>query len=321
MEVTYEQLQPTKEKKRAKRLKQIKEQKFLMIMALPFVVWIAIFSYIPIIGWVMAFQDYQIRPGLFGFLYNQEWVGLTHFRELLNSTQFLNAFRNTLGMGFLGIIFGFLSTITFAILVNELRFTRFKKITQTISYLPHFVSWVIVANLVITMLAPSGAINDLLMFLGIISEPIHFMANPRMFWGIVTISDVWKSVGWGAIIYLAAMAGIDGGLYEAAEMDGANRWRRIWHITLPGIRPTIIVLVVMSIGHLVNIGFERQMLLGNNITISRAMVIDWYALEYGIGLFRLSYGTAVGIFRSLISITLLFIANGFAKKFGEGRIM
>jgi len=321
MDAAYVPTQPTKEKKRAKRWKLIREQKFLMIMALPFVVWIAIFSYIPIIGWVMAFQNYTIRPGLLGFLYNQEWAGLTHFRAMFNSPQFTNAFRNTLGMGFLGIIFGFLSTITFAVLINELRFTRFKKITQTISYLPHFVSWVIVANLVITMLAPGGAINDLLMFLGILSEPIHFMARADMFWWIVTFSDVWKSVGWGAIIYLAAMAGIDGGLYEAAEMDGANRWRRIWHITLPGIRPTIIVLIVMNIGHLVNIGFERQMLLGNNINISRAMVLDWYALEFGIGMFRLSYGTAVGIFRSVISITLLFIANGFARKFGEGRIM
>jgi putative aldouronate transport system permease protein len=302
---------------RKSRMQQIKEQKFLILMALPFVIWILIFAYIPIIGWVMAFQNYRPHLGFFG----SEWVGFYQFQNLFESRLFFQALRNTLAMGIMGLVFGFLSTITFAILINELRFTKFKRITQTVSYLPHFVSWVIVANLVITMLSPSGAINELLLFLGIIDAPIHYMAQPGMFWWIITFAEVWKSTGWGAIIYLAAMAGIDPGLYEAAEVDGANRWRKIWHITLPGIRPTIIVLIVMSIGNLINIGFERQMLLGNNIVASQAMVIDRYALDFGIGMFRLSYGTAIGIFRSVISIILLFLANGFAKKIGEGRIM
>lgn len=305
------------QKKRNNKWKQIKEQKFLIIMAFPFVIWLIIFRYIPILGWSMAFQNYQPQLGFF----EQEWVGFAHFIELFQDQMFHQALRNTLGMGFLGLVFGFLASITFALLINELRFKKFKRITQTVSYLPHFVSWVIVANLVTTMLAPDGAINELLIFLGILNDPIHFMAQPNMFWGIVTAAEVWKSTGWGAIIYLAAMAGIDPGLYEAAEIDGANRFRRIFHVTLPGIRPTIIVLLILSIGNVINIGFERQMLLGNNIVANQALVIERYALDYGIGLFRFSYGTAVGIFRSVISIVLILIANGFAKKIGEGRIM
>ena len=297
--------------------KQIKEQKMLILMIFPIVVWIIIFGYIPLLGWTMAFQDFQPQYNFF----QQEWVGITHFRNLLQNNLFHQALRNTLGMGVLGLVFNFLASISFAVLINELRFFRFKRIVQTISYLPHFVSWVIVGNLVITMLAPDGAINALLMWIGIFDEPLHFMAQPNMFWGIVTASDVWKSTGWGAIIYLAAMAGIDPGLYEAAQMDGANRFQKIKHITLPGIRPTIMVLLIMSIGNLINIGFERQMILGNNIVASQALVIERYALDFGIGLFRFSYGTAVGMFRSVISIILLFLANGVARKMGEGRII
>lgn len=314
MKTNYKQVINKREKR---KWKQIKEQKFLIFMAFPFVIWLIVFRYTPILGWIMAFQDYRPQYGFF----EQEWVGLANFRELFQSQMFHQALKNTLGMGLLGLVFGFLSTITFAVLINELRFTKLKRLTQTISYLPHFVSWVIVANLVTTMLAPDGVVNQLLVYLGILNDPVHFMAQPNLFWGIVTAAEVWKSTGWGAIIYLAAMAGIDPGLYEAAQVDGANRFQRILHITLPGIRPTIIVLLIMSIGNLINIGFERQMLLGNNIVANQALVIDRYALDYGIGLFRFSYGTAIGMFRSAISIVLIFLANGFAKKIGEGRIM
>lgn len=305
-------------KKRKKSvLAQMKEQKVLLLMIFPIVAWIIIFAYIPLVGWTMAFQDYRPQFGFF----EQTWVGFRHFIALYESPTFGIALRNTIGMGLLGLIFNFLSAITFAVLVNELRFFKFKRIIQTISYLPHFVSWVIVGNLVITMLAPDGAINNLLVWLGIFDSPLHFMAQPNMFWGIITSSDVWKSTGWGAIIYLAAMAGIDPGLYEAAEMDGANRWQRIKNITLPGIRPTIMVLLIMSVGNVINIGFERQMILGNNIVMNQAIVVEWYALNYGIGLFRFSYGTAVGMFRSFVSIVLLLMANGVARKMGEGRII
>ncbi|MDX8044563.1 ABC transporter permease subunit [Gracilibacillus sp. S3-1-1] len=296
--------------------KRLSKQKALLLMSLPFVIWLIVFKYIPVAGWIMAFQDYKPQFGIF----EQEWAGLKHFRDLFNEPMFYRALENTLGMGILGLVFGTLSAIAFALLLNEVRFLTLKKWTQTISYLPHFVSWVIVANIVITMLSPEGIMNNLLVGTGILDRPINFMAKPDMFWGIVTAADVWKETGWNAIIYLAAMAGVDPQLYEAAKVDGASRWRQMWHITLPSIRPVIIVLLILNIGNLINIGFEKQMLLGNNIVAEKALVIDLYALDYGIGMFRYSFGTAIGIFKSVISVILILICNGFAKRIGEGRV-
>ncbi|SEO52762.1 putative aldouronate transport system permease protein [Amphibacillus marinus] len=295
---------------------RLNNQKALILMSLPFVIWLIIFRYIPVFGWTMAFQDYKPQQTFF----EQEWVGLKHFQDLFNEPQFFRALENTIGMGVLGLVFGTLAAITFALLLNEMRFTKFKKLTQTISYLPHFVSWVIVANIVTTMLSVTGPVNGLLTSIGIIDGPINFMARPGMFWGLITTAEVWKSTGWGAIIYFAAMAGVDPQLYEAAKVDGASRFRQMWHITLPSIRPVIIVLLILNIGNLINIGFEKQMLLGNNIVADRALVIDLYALNYGIGMFRYSFGTAIGIFKSVISVILIVIANTFAKKIGEGRV-
>lgn len=302
--------------KRQSFFKRMMSQKMLLAMSLPFVIWLLVFRYIPVVGWLMAFQDYKPQNGFFG----NEWVGLKHFRDLFNEPTFFRALENTIGMGVLGLVFTTLAAITFALLLNEMRFQKFKKVTQTISYLPHFVSWVIVANIVTTMLSIEGPINTLLTSIGILDSPMNFMARPGMFWGIVTSAEVWKSTGWNAIIYFAAMAGIDPQLYEAAKVDGASRIRQMWHITLPSIRSVIIVLLILSIGNLINIGFEKQMLLGNNIVMDKAIVIDLYALNYGIGMFRYSFGTAIGIFKSVVSVMLILIANGFAKKIGEGRV-
>jgi putative aldouronate transport system permease protein len=296
---------------------RIKKQKLLIFMTIPFVIWLLIFAYTPLIGWLVAFQNYRPQFGFFG----SEWVGLEQFRVLFNDSLFYTALRNTLGMGGLGLIFGTVTAISFALLLNELRFTRFKKITQTISYLPHFVSWVVVANLVTTVLSPSGIVNNLLLALNIIEAPINFMAQPNMFWGIVTAAEVWKSTGWNAIIYLAAMTSISEEMYEAAHVDGASRLQKMWHITLPSIKPIIILLMIMSIGNIINIGFERQMLLGNNIVADAAIVIEKYALDYGIGMFRYSYGTAIGIFKSVISIILILTFNTIAKKTSDISIM
>ncbi|MCJ7842075.1 ABC transporter permease subunit [Lederbergia sp. NSJ-179] len=285
-------------------------------MSFPFVIWLIIFKYIPLGGWAMAFQDYAPAKGFF----DQEWVGLKHFKVLFKEDLFYQALTNTLGMGVLGLVFGTITSIGFALLINEVRLLKFKKLTQTISYLPHFVSWVIVANIVTTMLAPEGIVNNLLMAVNLIDKPIGFMSSPNMFWGIVTAADVWKETGWNAIIYLAAMTGVDPQLYEAAKVDGASRWKQMWHITLPSIRPVIIVLLILSIGNLINIGFEKQMLLGNNIVAEKALVIDLYALNYGIGMFRYSFGTAIGIFKSVISVILIVIFNNLAKKTGDGGI-
>ncbi|NOW06654.1 ABC transporter permease [Clostridium beijerinckii] len=297
--------------------KKIKKQKFLIFMSLPFVIWVIIFKYLPLFGWIMAFQDY--KPGK--SIFDQTWVGLKHFEVLFKEPQFYQSLQNTLAMSILGLIFGTVTAIAFALLLNELKNAKFKKSVQTISYLPHFISWVVAASIITSMLAPSGVVNQILMGLHIIKEPLSFMSNPNYFWGIVTGSDVWKEMGWNAIIYLAAITSIDPELYDAAKVDGAGRFRQIISITLPSIKPTIIVLLIMSIGNLLNIGFEKQMLLGNPIVADKSLVIDKYALDYGIGMFRYSFGTAIGIFKSVISIILIIIANKIAKKSGEGALI
>lgn len=304
--------------KKEERFRKLYEQRYLLMMSVPFVIWLIIFKFIPLWGWTMAFQDY--RPNK-SFL-DQQWVGLKHFITLFQDNEFLLSVRNTLAMSLLSLSFGFVLPIIFALLINEITNKTFKKTVQTISYLPHFISWVIAANIVLTMLSvDNGPVNRLLMALNITDEPIAFMAKPKAFWWIITAADLWKEVGWNSIIYLASITGIDPELYESAEVDGAGRFAKMWHITLASIRPTIVVIFIMNIGWLMSIGFEKQYLLGNAIVQEYAMVVDWYALNYGIGLGRYSYGTAVGIFKSLVSILLIVIANNLADKLGEGRII
>ena len=284
-------------------------------MLLPMAVWLIVFSYVPLWGWYMAFFDYKVGTNIF----QQQFVGLKYFRELLTDSRFINAFKNTVVMSSLSItINGFIMPIAFAIMVNEVKRLSVKKAVQTISYLPHFVSWVVVAGIVSQALSPeSGIINELLLKLHIIQSPINFLANEQYFYGVITLADLWKELGWNSIIFIAAIAGIDQELYEAADVDGAGRVGKIWNVTLPSIRPTIIIMLIISIGGLVSTGFEKQMLLRTPMTLDRAEVIDLYVLKYGIGLLRFSFGTAVGMFKSLISIVLMLSANGFAKKYSE----
>ncbi|MBD7970655.1 ABC transporter permease [Paenibacillus gallinarum] len=298
--------------------KTVKDQKFLLLMSLPFVIWVFIFNYLPLWGWTMAFQNYKPAKTFT----EQKWVGFEHFIELFSDERFYLVLRNTLAMSLLGLLVGFVFPIFFAILLNELRGTIFKRTVQTVSYLPHFVSWVVVAGIVTKMLSTDGGIiNDILIGLNIINEPIQFMAQGNLFWYIVTASDLWKEMGWNAIIYLAAITGISQELYEASRVDGASRWRQMWHITLPGIRSTISVLFIMSIGHLISIGYEKQFLLGNSLVTDYSEVLDLYALNYGLQMGRYSYGTAIGIFNSVVSVILLFVANGLFKKFTKESIM
>lgn len=318
VQIVDEKLEQVKKKKEKKiSWKLIKKQKFLIFMSLPFVIWLIIFKYLPLAGWMMAFQDY--KPGK--SIFNQTWVGFKHFKVLFEEPQFYQSLQNTIAMSLLGLVFGTITSIGFALLLNEVKNARFKKAVQTISYLPHFISWVVAASIITSMLAPSGVINELLIKCHIISGPIQFMSNPSLFWGIVTSSDIWKEMGWNAIIYLAAITSIDPELYDAAKVDGASRFRQILSITLPSIKSVIIVLLIMSIGNLLNIGFEKQMLLGNPIVADKSLVIDKYALDYGIGMFRYSFGTAIGIFKSLVSIVLIVIANQLAKRSGEGALI
>ncbi|MGO4696944.1 ABC transporter permease [Paenibacillus sp. 2TAB26] len=287
------------------------QQRYLYMMSLPFVIWIFLFSYVPVWGWLTAFQNYKPKNGIL----NQKWVGFDNFVELFQDERFYIVLRNTLAMSTMGLIVGFTIPVIFALLLNEIRGQFFKRSVQTISYLPHFVSWVVVAGLVTKMLSTDGgAINQLLMYLNIIDTPIQFMAKGEWFWSVVTLSDLWKEMGWNSIIFLAAMAGIDPELYEASTVDGAGRFRKMWHITLPGIRTTFMVLFILSIGHLISIGFEKQFLLGNPLVSDFSEVLDLYALKYGIQMSRYSYGTAIGIFNSVVSILLVFIANGIYKR-------
>jgi putative aldouronate transport system permease protein len=309
---------PTRKERAVRFIRRAIRNRWLYAMSLPFVVWVFIFSYLPLWGWTMAFQRY--RPGRPFF--EQEWVGLDHFRALFRDELFYQVLRNTLAMSVMGLVAGFVVPIFFALMLNEVRQMLYKRFVQTVSYLPHFVSWVVVAGIVTKMLSTEGGpVNDLLLWLGLIDEPVQFMAKGKLFWIIVTLADVWKETGWNAIIYLAAIAGIGPELYEAARVDGASRLQQMWHITLPGIRTTIIILLIMSIGHLISIGFEKQFLLGNNLVREYSQVLDLYALNYGLGMGRFSFGTAINIFNSVVSVMLLFTANGIFKRVTRESIM
>lgn len=304
--------------RKPQRWKVFKSQKYLYLMSFPFVIWVFVFQYLPLWGWTMAFQNY--KPGK--SFWEQKWVGLEHFEALFRDGHFYLVLRNTLAMSLMGLVAGFVFPVMFALLLNEVRVQAMKRFVQTVSYLPHFVSWVVAAGIVSKMLSTDGGVvNAILVQLGLIDQPVQFMAKGELFWGIVTAADVWKETGWNAIIYLAAIAGIGPELYEAARVDGASRLKQMWHITLPGIRPTIVVLLIMSIGHLIGIGFEKQFLLGNHMVSDYSEVLDLYALNYGLSMGRYSFGTAINIFNSVISLLLLFIANGTFKKFTNESIM
>lgn len=265
----------------------------------------------------MAFQDFKPYNGIFG----SKWVGLYQFKRMFTdpvlAPKFWLVLKNTIGMSLMGLAFGFTIPIIFAILLNEAGNIQLKRFVQTVSYLPHFVSWVIVANIFTSALSPTGMINDLLIRLQLIKEPYYFMTKSHLFWWIVIFADVWKETGWNAIIYIAAMTAIDPQLYEAALVDGANRLQRIWHITIPGIRSTVITLFIMSIGNVINIGFEKQWLMSNAVVQDVALVLDKYIIDFGISNFNFSYGTALGMFKSVISLVLIFTANKIAKRYGE----
>jgi len=296
----------------------IKNQKQLMLMSLPLLIHVLLFSYIPVWGWLMAFQDYKPNKSII----DQTWVGFKHFEFLFRDIGFWNIMRNTLGMSIINLTLGFFSAITLALLLNEVKVLAFKRLVQTISYLPHFLSWIIVTGIIFSALSTEGGIvNIVLMKLGLIKAPILWLSEPKYFWGIVGISHVWKEVGWNTIIYLAAISAIDPGLYESASIDGCNRYQKMWHITLPGIRSTFMILLIMNIGWILNSGFEIQYFLGNGLVVDWSDNIDIFVLKYGINKFNYSFATAAGIFKSVISISMLFIANSIAKKFGEDRLI
>ena len=261
----------------------------------------------------MAFQEYKPKDGFLG----SQFVGLEKFKFLFSDATFLRVIRNTLAMGILNLVTTFVMAILFAILLNEVRLVLGKKLVQTISYLPHFLSWIIVTGILHDALSSTGIVNELLTSWGLIDGPINFFAHKPYFWPIVAFANVWKETGWNAIVYLAAITSIDPGLYEAATIDGAGRWAKIRHITLPSLKPTIMILLIMNIGNVLNAGFEVQYLLGNGLVKSVSDTIDIYTLTWGISQNDYSLGTAAGIFKSVVAIILIFAANKFAKRNGE----
>lgn len=289
----------------------LKRDFLLYVLLLLPMAYLFIFKYAPIYGVVMAFQDYNIFEGISG----SEWVGLDVFKFIFEQSSFYRALKNTLVLNFLDLVAGFPAPIVLAILLNEIRHVRFKKVTQTILYLPHFLSWVIIGGMVYLMFSSGGMANSVLSSLGI--GHMEFLSQ-KTNWLIMYLAvGVWQSAGWGTIIYLASIIGINKELYEAADMDGCSRLRKIWHITLPGIKPTIIILLILQIGRMLSIGFDRPFVMGNSLVSEYSDVISTFVYRIGIGSGDFSQATAVGLFQSVVGLVFLVTANFIAKKIGE----
>lgn len=288
--------------------------KYLHILALPCVLYFIVFKYLPMYGIIIAFKDYSGSGGFWGII-DSEWVGLLQFRRFFNSVYFYRLTRNTLLISGYRLIFGFPMPILLALLLNEIRNIHFKKTVQTITYMPHFLSWVVVAGLVTTFLSPtSGPLNILLKQFGI--EPIYFLGEKKYFRSILVISSIWKEIGWSSIIYLAAIAGIDPTLYEAATMDGARKWQKIWHITLPSIKEIIVIFLILAVGRILDENFEQILNLYNELVYEVADVYETYVYRQGLveGLF--AYSAAVNLFKAVISLIMVYGTNKIAKRIG-----
>lgn len=293
----------------------IKRDKWLYIFLLPVIAYYVVFHYLPMLGTVMAFQDFKLSDGILG----SEFVGLKHFERMVESAQFWRTFRNTFLLNVGLVICGFPVPIILAIFLNEMECKWLKKITQSIMYLPHFMSWVVLGGIIINIFSPStGIVNSLLTSVfGI--EPIYFLGTKKWWPVVFIISDIWKGAGWGTIIYLTAITGIDSQLYEAAKIDGAGKFRQMIHVTLPGIRSTIVVMLILRMGSMMNIGFEQIYVLKNSAVVEVAEVISTYVYQLGITQAQYSYSTAIGLSQSVISCILVFATNKISRKVsGEG---
>ncbi|QOR71387.1 sugar ABC transporter permease [Ruania alkalisoli] len=272
------------------------------------IVYLLVFKYTPMAGNIIAFR--RFRPG--GSIFGDEWVGLHYIEQFLNDPTFWRVFTNTLVLGSLTLLIVFPLPIILALMLNEVRTRFFKRFVQTVSYLPHFMSIVIVAGMVLQLTSLNGSVNQLIEAIG--GEPISFMQDPDWFRTIYISSEIWQTVGWGTILYLAALTTIDDQLYEAARIDGAGRWLQTWHITLPGIRPTMMVLLILNIGQFMAVGFEKILLLYNPLLYPTADVIATYLYRVGIGSGSYSYSTAIGLFEALIGVTLVMTANAISRR-------
>jgi putative aldouronate transport system permease protein len=284
----------------------------LYAMAVPGVVWLVLFRYIPMMGSIIAFQDYQIFRGI----WKSPWVGFLHFERLFASPDFYRVFRNTLILGFYNVFLTFPIPIALAVFINEVQLVRVKRTIQTILYLPHFFSWVIIAGLTFSLLSYNGPINTLLSSFGY--RPILFMQRESLFRFIVTTAAVYKEAGWGTIVFLAAITGIDTQLYEASMIDGANRFQRIFHITIPCILPTAVILLLLRIGNFMTLGFDSVYNFLTPLTYSVGDIFDTYVFRVGITSGRYSFTTAVGLFQSAIGVLFIWGFNRLSKKISGG---
>lgn len=299
---------------RSNRWFKLKSQLELQSMVWPGLVFLFIFAYIPMYGILIAFKDYDMFSGING----SPWVGFIHFKEFFTDPNFFNVLRNTLALNGLSLVLGFPAPILFALLLNEISSAKFKRFVQTISYLPHFVSWVVFGGLIMNVLSPTnGILNHLLVSLGLLSEPVFFMGRAQYFWLILVLGGILKSLGWGAIIYIAAIAGVDQEQYEAATIDGASRVQKMRYVTLPSIMGTVVVMLIFAISGLLNSGVEQILVLQNGLNLDTSETIDTYVYKIGFQQMRYSYSTAVGLAKSVIAVILLVSANYFSKKFTE----
>lgn len=287
------------------------KNKYLYSLALPGIAYFIIFKYVPMYGAVIAFKDFAPTRGILG----SEWVGLKHFLDFMNSHYFWRILRNTFLINLYELLFAFPAPIILALLLNEVRRTFFKRMVQTITYLPHFVSVVIICGMIVDFSQQAGLLNTVMSWFG--WQPENLLLNPEYFRTIYVSSGIWQGIGWGSIIYLAALSGIDPSLYDAATVDGANRWKQVLHVTIPGIMPTIVILLILQIGGMMNVGFEKIILLYNSLTYETADVISSFVYRRGILEANYSYSTAVGLFNAVINFTLLIIANGISRRVNE----
>ena len=296
--------------------RKLLRSKYLILMIIPAVIFYAIFNYVPMYGVILAFKRYIPRLGIF----MSPWIGFDNFIKVFEEPKFWLAFRNTLIIGSIKIVISFLGAVTVAILLNELRMIKTKKTIQTIVTFPHFLSWVVVSGFVYTLFTYNGAVNSLVALFG--GSRTNFLLDNGFFFGMVFSSDVWKEAGWGSIIYLATMAGIPQDQYEAADIDGATRLQKIWHITLPGIKPTAILLLIMSVGGVLSAGFDQILNLANDAIIEDVHIIDTYIYYHSIrGSDGAGVGTAIGLFKSVISFALVITVDRIAKACGERGII
>ena len=302
---------PTKPRSRLGR--DLFRDRYLYLLLLPVIAWFIIFRYVPMHGVIIAFKDFRFFDGIWG----SEWVGLRHFERMFRSRDFYQIVRNTLVLNLYQLVFQFPAPIVLALLLNEVRNSKFKRISQTLLYVPHFISWVVLAGIVISVLSPSTGIVNILLnrILGV--EPVHFMIRPGwwIFWFIV--SGIWKSAGFGTIIYLAAISTIDPQLYEAATIDGAGKLRQTWHITLPGISATVGILLILNLGNFIEIGFEQVNMLQNSVVNNVADVIPTYVYRVGLRGAQFSYTAGVGFFQAVVGLILVTTANWTLRRLGH----